>query len=78
MALAPIILRDPLGDAYFVTATIPAGDAQAAVEALTHTVGDGVWRYAGFSAQQRSGKEQGFHKFLFDRDGYAWLVGVKP
>ncbi len=78
MAQVPIILRDPIEDAYFVIATISVGDAHAAVEALTHTVGDGIYRYAGHSAQERNGTEHRFHKFLFDRDGYAWLVGVKP
>lgn len=78
MARVPVILRDSVADAYFVDATVAASDAQAAVEALTHTTGDDVYRYAGLSQLQLGGVVQKFHTFAFDRDAYAWLVGVNP
>lgn len=79
MARVPVILRDPVEDAYLVDAAIAPADAQAAVEALTHTAGDGLYPYRGvYVVFLAPGIARRFHRFAFERDAYAWLVGVKP
>lgn len=78
MAHVPIVLRDGVEDVYLVSATVARDDALRAIEALTHTTGDGLYRYTGLATGRKMGSDDGYHRFAFDGLAYAWLIGAKP